>query len=276
MWNFRRVALLLIAMPLILTIAAILNPFPLYSYDGRTCSKVDFYFGTFKLGSLELGVREVQNSSSPVLSRSHNTSIVYLPEKVPFIGVRCQVNKTLEVPPPGAPEDTVGVGLIVRLPDDSECILLCSAAQSNHVIHHTSVKLGDVYECTSTRVWSDISTAKVGNVSVLFLDYDFLPAFMLMAKHKVFSPLDVDVVGVYIISDTIVSNEGGRFLGITTSGLLGWIGLSPSNIFINESAIPLQYGVARVDAFKGLYAVGIEFSAPFLPFSKKIEFSIEL
>lgn len=276
MRSIRVFALILLTAPLIFTIAAILNPLTLYSYDGRACSKVEFYFGTFKVGSIELTLREVQNSSALLLSRSYNMPITYLPERIPFVGIRCKVNKTLETPPPGAPEDTVGVGLVVRLPDGSSSLLLCSAAPTDYTTHRISESLGDIYECTSSRIWSEISSLRNNSVSASFLTEDFIPAFMLMVKKKRFSLLDVEVVGVYVLSDTIVSNEGGRFLEVTTSGILGYFGSSPSYILVNGTAIPLKYGLARVHAFRGLYTVGIEFSSPlFLP-SKKVELPIEL
>ncbi len=276
MGDYRRLSLALALLPFLLTIFASLNPFVLYSYDGRVCSRADLYFGPFKIGSIELKLREVYNYSSPILSRSHDAPVVDLPYSVPLVGIRCSVNKTLGTSLPGAPEDTLGVGLVIKLPDGSKSILLCSTAQSGYVAHRNSESLGEVYECTSTRLWSALSTLKSGNFSLVFLDEDFYPAFTLMAKDKGVSLLDAEVVGVYVFSETIVSCEEGRYIGTRSSGMLGWTGYYPSHVIIDETSIPLRCGVARVDGLEGFYIIEVEIRHQFLPFSKDIRLSIEL
>ncbi|MGC8935952.1 MAG: hypothetical protein ACP5KV_01105 [Candidatus Methanomethylicaceae archaeon] len=89
--------------------------------------------------------RDVPNYSPLKILRTHDAPITILKNPIPMVGIRCIVNKTLEEPMPGAPEDTVGVGLQVMLPDGSKSMLLCFAAQSDYASLKTSEALGNVY-----------------------------------------------------------------------------------------------------------------------------------
>lgn len=177
---------------------------------------------------------------------------------------------------PGAPEDTVGVGLQVTLPDGSKSILLCFAAQSDYTSLKTSKPLGNVYECSSTRAWRQLSSVENDNVMVVFSEEDFFPAFFVMARNREISLLDLNVTGVYALSETLVFNEGGKYVEFSCSGVLNALGVYPSHVVVNGTVFPLNHGLAKVDPMKGVCT--LEFSD--LPFYLKafdeIRLSIEL
>ncbi|MEM4216898.1 MAG: hypothetical protein QXZ09_02630 [Candidatus Methanomethylicaceae archaeon] len=272
----KKVSLFIVLVPLLLTILAVMNPTVLYSYDGRRCSRADLFFGPFMMGSVELKLRDVQSFPAQTLIRLPNAPTRLLNDSVPIAGIRCLVNKTLEEPMAGAPEDTVGVGLVVITPDGSRSILLCTAAPLEYALHRTSRTLGEIYECTSTRVWRAVSPSKDYNVSTLFLDEDFIPAFSIMARDKGTSYLEVEVVGVYVLSDTVLYNDGGYYIEVTYSGILGLMNGRPSHIAINGTALPLQFGIAKLGHIKGICVVEVPDAYLTLLGPRGVQFSIEL
>ncbi|MCX8181808.1 MAG: hypothetical protein N3D12_01690 [Candidatus Methanomethyliaceae archaeon] len=272
----KKALLFIVLVPTLLTVLAVMNPIVLYSYDGRRCSRADLYLGPFMIGSVEISLREIQCCPAQTLMRVYDAPTKMLQDSVPMVGIRCLVNKTLKTPTPGAPEDTVGVGLIVRAPDGSRSILLCTAAPIEYAIRRTSVSLGEIYECASKRIWQTISPLKGGNVSTLFLEEDFFPAFSMMVRDKEASFLEVEVVGVYVLSDTVVYNDGGRYIGVKYSGVMDLINGHPSHITVNGTNIPLRCGIAKIDNIKGICVVKVP--GVYLPLfgTKEIQFSIEL
>ncbi|TDA38968.1 MAG: hypothetical protein DSO08_03350 [Candidatus Methanomethylicota archaeon] len=273
----KKVPLLIVLAALVLTTFSVLTPLTHYSYNcGMGYSRADVYLGPFMIGSVEVRVREVQSPSAVSLSRINNSPIRLLQKPLPVAGIRCLVNKTIEEPLPGAPEDTVGVGLIVRTPQGSRSTLLCTAAQSEYVSRRISGDLGETYECTSTRIWQAILPLKSGNVSVLFTMEDFLPALSMMVREKGTSFLQVDVIGVYTLSDTLVFNEGGRYIEVKYYGTLDLINSCPPRIIVNGTEIPLNCGIAKVGEIEGLHVVQIP--GVYLPLIglREIQLSIEL
>ena len=228
------------------------------------------------IGSVEVRVREVQSPLAVSLSRINNSPIRLLQKPLPMAGIRCLVVKTMEEPMPGAPEDTVGVGLIVTTPQGIRSTLLCTAAQSEYVSRRTSGDLGETYECTSTRVWQTISPLKSENVSALFTMEDFFPALSMMVRDKGTSFLQVDVIGVYTLSDTLVFNDGGRYIEVKYYGTLDLVNSCPRHITMNGTDIPLSCGIAKVGEIEGLHVVQIP--SVYLPLTglKEIRLSIEL
>ncbi|MBC7113604.1 MAG: hypothetical protein H5T34_06290 [Candidatus Methanomethyliales bacterium] len=273
----KKASLFIVLVALVLTTFSVLTPLTQHSYNCDIgCSRADVYLGPFMIGSVEVRVREVQSPPNISLSRINNSPIRLLQKPLPMAGIRCLVIKTIEEPMPGAPEDTVGVGLIVRTPQGSRSTLLCTAAQSEYASRRISGDLGEIYECTSTRIWETISPLKSGNVSALFVMEDFFPALSMMVRDKGTSFLQVDVVGVYTLSDTLVFNEAGRYIEVKYYGMLDLINRYPPHITVNGTDIPLSCGIAKVGEIEGLHIV--EIPGVYLPIIglKEIQLPIEL
>jgi len=105
---------------------------------------------------------------------------------------------------------------------------------------------------------------------------DFLPALSMMVREKGTSFLQVDVIGVYTLSDTLVFNEGGRYIEVKYYGTLDPINSCPPRIIVNGTEIPLNCGIAKVGEIEGLHVVQIP--GVYLPLIglREIQLSIEL